>query len=71
MVMLEFDPAKDRENVRKHRISLARFAEMDEDSWLQARDERDYEDEERWIIFGFSLRPATRRERTMYDEAQK
>jgi len=41
-MVLEFDPAKDRQNVRKHGISLARFADMDGSSWLQARDDRDY-----------------------------
>ena len=51
-MLLEFDPAKDRENVRKHGISLARFADMDEDSYLSARDDRDYDGEERWIFFG-------------------
>ena len=51
-MVLEFDPAKDRQNVRKHGISLARFADMDESSWLQARDDRDYGGEVRWIIYG-------------------
>ncbi|MBY0493972.1 MAG: BrnT family toxin [Cyanobacteria bacterium] len=50
--MLEFDPAKDRQNIRKHGISLARFADMDEESYLSARDEREYDSEERWIFFG-------------------
>lgn len=49
---LEFDPEKDRQNVRKHGISLARFADMNEDSYLSARDERDYDGEERWTFFG-------------------
>ena len=51
-VLLEFDPAKDRQNQRKHGISLARFADMDEATWLSAQDTRREYGEERWVFFG-------------------
>lgn len=49
--MLEFDPVKDADNLRKHGISLGRFADMDETTWLSARDDRRDYGEER-IFFG-------------------
>ena len=51
MKPLEFDFAKDAENIRKHGISLARFADMIEESWYVIRDDREY-GEDRWIFFG-------------------
>lgn len=35
---IEFDPAKDESNIRKHGISLARAAELD---WNECRERRD------------------------------
>ncbi len=51
-MLLEFDPAKERQNKRKHSISLARFADMDEATWLSAQDTRREYGEARWVFFG-------------------
>jgi uncharacterized DUF497 family protein len=48
---LVFDPAKDRANLEKHGISLARAAEMD--VALVIEDERFDYGEERYRAFGF------------------
>lgn len=86
--MLQFDPAKDAENRRKHGISLARFADMrgifivpdPTHSAVEARlaaygviDGRVYQavltyrgPDPRVI----SVRPASRRERRLYEASQ-
>jgi uncharacterized DUF497 family protein len=51
-MLFEFDPAKDRKNIDKHGIGLARFADMAEDTYLSAPDVRQAYGEERWIIYG-------------------
>jgi uncharacterized protein len=46
---IEFDPAKDRRNRKKHGLSLDFAAELDWDAMLmEADDSRDY-GEERWL----------------------
>jgi uncharacterized DUF497 family protein len=50
-VALEFDPRKDAANVEKHGISLARFADMDQDAALVLPAKR-VEDEERYRFVG-------------------
>jgi hypothetical protein len=48
-VKIEFDPAKDNANRRKHGVSLALAAELDWDAkWVRADDARNY-GEDRWI----------------------
>lgn len=49
---LTFDPAKDASNQKKHGVSLARFAEMEFERALSARDDAHSDDEERWIFIG-------------------
>ena len=65
-MLLEFDPAKDRRNQRKHGISLARFANMDEATWLSAQAVITFRGDTYRIM---SLRHASRRERRLYGEA--
>jgi uncharacterized protein len=51
-VEIEFDPAKDRANRRKHGVSLALAAELDWNAmWVRADDAGDY-GEDRWIGVG-------------------
>jgi uncharacterized DUF497 family protein len=51
-VDLEYDPRKEAINRRKHRISLARFAEMDPTTQIVTADLRQQYGEERWRIIG-------------------
>lgn len=48
--MLELDAAKDAASIRKHGISLARFAEMIDH--LFVADHRFDYGEDRWLVFG-------------------
>ena len=48
--MIEFDAAKDAVNVRKHGISLSRFADMTDR--LVAPNPIHSQQEPRWIVFG-------------------
>ncbi len=50
---IEFDPAKDVENIRKHRISLAMAAEFDFNAALITQDLRHDYGEERLHAVGF------------------
>lgn len=51
-MVLEFDPAKNRENTRKHGIELSRFADMDFASIIYAEDQRFDYGEVRWLYYG-------------------
>ena len=49
----EWDPVKAKENLRKHRISFDRAAEIILDPLaVSIRDEEHSEDEERWVSMG-------------------
>ena len=50
MSLIQFDPSKDTANVKKHGISLARFADMTDR--LVAPDMRHSNLEPRWIVVG-------------------
>ena len=50
MSLIQFDPAKDTANVKKHGISLTRFADMTDR--LIAPDLRHSNREPRWIVVG-------------------
>jgi len=39
---IEFDPRKNAENQRKHRLSLQRFPTFDEDPYVEVDDRYDY-----------------------------
>jgi hypothetical protein len=87
--VLQFDPTKDAENRRKHRIGLARFADMR--AIFIVPDPTHSAVEARYAAYGviegrvyqavltyrgtdervISLRPASRRERRLYEASQK
>ena len=46
---IEFDPAKDESNIRKHGISLARAAELDWNECWERRDDRTDYGEARYV----------------------
>ena len=49
----EWDPIKARENLRRHRISFERAADVFLDRWaISAFDQEHSEDEERWVTIG-------------------
>jgi uncharacterized DUF497 family protein len=52
MVEIEFDPAKDAINRRKHGLSLAAAAGLFEGPILRERDDRWSYNEERWLAIG-------------------
>ncbi len=52
MVEIEFDPAKDAINRRKHGIGLAAAAGLFEGPILRERDDRRNYNEERWLAIG-------------------
>jgi hypothetical protein len=52
-VVIEFDPAKDAINKRKHRISLARAEELDFETATFVVDEREEYGETRFRALGF------------------
>jgi uncharacterized DUF497 family protein len=50
---VEFDPAKDRANIAKHGVSLARAAEFDFRTAVILLDDRFDYGEDRWLATGF------------------
>jgi Uncharacterized protein conserved in bacteria len=51
--IFDWDPAKERENIRKHRVAFYRAALTFRDpNHLSIYDERHSEDEDRWVTIG-------------------
>jgi hypothetical protein len=51
-VSIEFDPAKDRENVRRHGLSLADAEGVLRDPRVLTREDPDAQGEQRWVSLG-------------------